>query len=87
MKGSKPLLEASKQFHPNRLYNSIFYWLTAAFAIGVGVLLIWITFQLFTIAFPAIQRFGLSFLTIPSWNPVEEIYGALPQIYGTLVSS
>lgn len=33
------------------------------------------------------RAFGISFLWSSSWDPVEEIFGALPFIYGTLVSS
>ena len=36
---------------------------------------------------PAIRQFGTSFLFSTAWNPVEDKYGALPQIYGTLVTS
>jgi len=38
-------------------------------------------------AFPAITKFGLSFLTSSSWDPVKDQFGALPAIYGTLLSS
>lgn len=38
-------------------------------------------------AFPAIQKYGLGFLFSSNWNPVKEEYGALPMIYGTIVSS
>jgi phosphate transport system permease protein len=38
-------------------------------------------------ALPAMQRFGLHFLVSRAWNPVKEQFGALPFIYGTLVSS
>jgi phosphate transport system permease protein len=38
-------------------------------------------------AMPAITRFGFSFITNSTWDPVKEIYGALPAIYGTLLSS
>ena len=38
-------------------------------------------------AWPSIKAFGWSFLTTSEWNPVTEKYGALPAIYGTLVSS
>lgn len=40
-------------------------------------------------AWPAIHTFGLSFLWTRTWNPVtdREVYGVLPMIYGTLVSS
>jgi phosphate transport system permease protein len=33
------------------------------------------------------KEFGPSFLWASTWDPVEDIYGALPFIYGTLVSS
>jgi phosphate transport system permease protein len=70
-----------------RLVDRIFLGLTCAFAIFIAVVLVWITVSLFSIAYPAIARYGLGFLTTARWNPVEEIYGALPQIYGTIMSS
>ncbi len=36
---------------------------------------------------PAIRAFGLRFLYTSSWDPVQDEFGALPFIYGTLVSS
>jgi phosphate transport system permease protein len=36
---------------------------------------------------PSIRKFGFAFLTGRSWNPVTGQFGALPFIYGTLVSS
>lgn len=38
-------------------------------------------------AWPAIRRFGWGFLVGSDWDPVAERFGALPFIYGTLVSS
>jgi phosphate transport system permease protein len=38
-------------------------------------------------AWPAIARFGWGFLTSRSWNPVSGEFGALPFIFGTVVSS
>jgi len=38
-------------------------------------------------AWPAVRRFGLSFLVESTWDPVAEIYGAAPMIAGTLFSS
>jgi phosphate transport system permease protein len=35
----------------------------------------------------SIERFGLSFLTSESWNPVTEQYGAASSIFGTIVST
>lgn len=67
--------------------DASFFWLTRLFAFGVAAVLIWIAMQVAMQAMPAIQRFGLSFLTSSAWNPVEDNYGVLPMVYGTLVSS
>lgn len=36
---------------------------------------------------PTIKQFGFGFLTGSDWKPAESIFGALPFIYGTVVSS
>ena len=36
---------------------------------------------------PSIRQFGFSFITGREWNPVKSEFGALPFIYGTIVSS
>ncbi|HVN27055.1 MAG TPA: phosphate ABC transporter permease subunit PstC, partial [Candidatus Binataceae bacterium] len=36
---------------------------------------------------PALRQFGLHFLISTDWDPVNDIYGALPFIYGTAISS
>lgn len=64
-----------------------FIWLTAIFAFGVAAALLWIGFQVAIASWPAIQKFGASFLANTTWNPVNDSYGVLPQIYGTLLSS
>jgi phosphate transport system permease protein len=38
-------------------------------------------------AWPAFHAFGFSFFVTDVWNPVKEQFGALPAIYGTLVTS
>lgn len=81
------LIESSQKFHAPRLIDRVFYWLTVVLAVGVGAVLVWITYSLLSIAFPAIAKFHLGFLFTAVWNPVKELYGALPQIYGTIVSS
>ena len=35
----------------------------------------------------SMRQFGLGFLTGRDWNPPQEVFGALPFIYGTLASS
>jgi phosphate transport system permease protein len=38
-------------------------------------------------AWPAFSRFKLAFITREIWNPVQEQYGALSAVYGTVVTS
>jgi phosphate transport system permease protein len=66
-----------------------FIWLTFAFAITIGLILVAIALVIFIESLPAIKAYGLQFLTSSDWNPVggKEKFGALPVIYGTVVSS
>ncbi len=64
-----------------------FVWLTRLLAFAIAAVLLWIALEVAIEAFPAIQRYGLGFLSSTAWNPVKEEYGALPQIYGTLVTA
>lgn len=38
-------------------------------------------------AWPAIERYGLGFLTSSTWDPVADQYGGLVMVYGTLATS
>ena len=69
------LIESSTKFQPGRQINQIFYWITLVLAVGVGVVLLWISYSLLAIAMPSIQKFGLGFLASATWDPVKEIYG------------
>jgi phosphate transport system permease protein len=66
-----------------------FIWLTLAFAISIGLILLAIAIVIAVESLPAIKTFGLGFFTGSDWNPVQgrESFGALPVIYGTVVSS
>lgn len=64
-----------------------FVWLTRLLALAIAAVLLWIALEVAIEAMPAIQKYGLGFLTSTAWNPVKEEYGALPQIYGTLVTA
>jgi len=50
-------------------------------------LLVGILISLFIGAAPAIKEYGLSFLWRSEWDPVENRYGGLVMIYGTLMTS
>ena len=50
-------------------------------------LLVGIVWMLADLAAPAFRQFGTNFFRINDWNPPMDIFGALPFIFGTLVSS
>jgi phosphate transport system permease protein len=70
-----------------RLGDRTFHVLTEASAITVLVILAGVMIALVQGSLPALRAFGLDFFTSQSWNPVTEKFGALPAIYGTLVTS
>lgn len=86
---SSPLPPQRSRSNTEKKLDQFFVGATAAFAVAIGLVLIAIAGVVFIQALPAIQEFGLGFLITSTWNPVEgrEEYGALPMIYGTLVSS
>ena len=71
-----------------RLFGDrIFGLSTLGLALVVLALLIALTIVLIQACLPALQQFGLHFLISTDWDPVNDVYGALPFIYGTAVSS
>jgi phosphate transport system permease protein len=72
---------------PSRFGDKAFEWLTLGMALVVILLVFLIGWQLARGSSLAIQKFGFHFLTTSTWDPVAEQFGALPFIYGTLVSS
>lgn len=67
--------------------DRVFKWLTMVMALSIFALIILIGFELFNGSKLSIQKFGWHFLTTNDWDPVNEVFGALPFIFGTLVSS
>ena len=65
----------------------LFKNLTLLFALSVLGLAFWIALELVKNSGLSMHKFGWSFLWRRTWNPVMEDFGALPFIYGTLVSS
>jgi phosphate transport system permease protein len=57
------------------------------FAACVLIILAGVMLALVIGAVPALLKFGWAFLSTSSWNPVTEVFGAFPAIYGTLVTS
>ncbi len=69
------------------LLDSLFRNLTRLAAFGVLLLLAAILFSLVMGSMPAIHAFGFGFLTSSDWDPVNDKFGALIPIIGTLVTS
>jgi phosphate transport system permease protein len=57
------------------------------FALALPLLIVIILGVLFVEAWPALKRFGAAFPVTSTWDPVGEVYGAAPMIFGTLASS
>lgn len=67
--------------------DKLFQWflrtmglLVIAILLSIGVFISWR-------AWPALSHSGISFLITSTWDPVRDVYGALPVVFGTLVSS
>jgi phosphate transport system permease protein len=67
----------------DRIYRRIL----TALALSLPALIIIILGVLFVGALPALKRFGPAFAWTSTWDPVADIYGAAPMIFGTLASS
>jgi phosphate transport system permease protein len=65
----------------------VFERATALFALGVLSLAVLLLAILIRESLPAIRAFGPGFLLSRTWDPVAEEFGALPFVYGTIVSS
>ncbi len=69
------------------LGDFIFESLSRFMALSVFVVLVAIFVVLYIDAKPAIDSFGTGFLTGEIWAPNMETFGALPSIYGTIIST
>jgi len=65
----------------------IFGWLAQGAAWVTLALLAGILLSLLFGAWPAIEKYGLGFLTRSVWDPVQQDFGGLVMIYGTLATS
>ncbi len=65
----------------------IFEAVVGLFALGIIVLAFLLFRELFMESQLSINTFGTGFLTGSTWDPVNEVFGALPFIFGTIVSS
>jgi phosphate transport system permease protein len=71
----------------NLWLDKVFAWFVSGFALVTVGILFWLSWTIFEKAQPAIQKYGLGFLVSQDWNVADLSFGALPYIYGTLVTS
>ncbi len=67
--------------------DRIFGWMAKGAALLTLGLLLAILTSLTISAWPAISKYGFSFLTSTAWDPVKEEFGGLVMIYGTVATS
>jgi phosphate transport system permease protein len=70
-----------------RIGDGVLYGLTAAAAVTAVLIVGLIAYELVKQAWPAIEEFGLGFVTSRAWDPVKLDFGALDFIYGTAYTS
>ncbi|GAA4016267.1 phosphate ABC transporter permease PstC [Actimicrobium antarcticum] len=70
-----------------RWQDFLFHKITLGFAFSVLLVLVGIIISLVIGAWPAFKEFGPAFITTVEWDPVNDKYGALIAIVGTLSTS
>ena len=70
-----------------RLGDVVLYGLTAAASAAAVVLVFLIGWQIVQDAWPAIEEFGLSFITTEAWDVNQNLFGAASFIFGTAITS
>jgi phosphate transport system permease protein len=77
----------SKKRKDLHLGDKAFYWILKVMAFGIILLLIAFFLMLLKMSWPVLDKMGISFFWFNDWNPVTEDFGALPFIFGTVVTS
>lgn len=67
--------------------DQITHAVTFLFAASVFLVTVFLVYELWIHSGPSRTKFGFHFLTGKTWDPVGEEFGALPFIYGTVLTS
>jgi phosphate transport system permease protein len=70
-----------------RAGDGVAYLVTLASAASILLVTALLVYELYANSAPSRVKFGWSFLAGQTWDPVNDEFGALPFIYGTLVTS
>jgi phosphate transport system permease protein len=82
---TKPVGERKKRVH--NIGDFVFRNTTKIFAFFVFSLVFIMAYEMYRGSTLSIAKFGWSFLVSETWDPVTDKFGALPFIYGTVISS
>ena len=92
--GSRAVSESQKGFIRSKTFlgrlksgDQIAYLITAACAASIFVVTVLLVYELWINSSLARHKFGWNFLFTSTWDPVAGEFGALPFIYGTVVTS
>jgi phosphate transport system permease protein len=83
---SNPVLRARRNL-TDRIGDPLLRGLAGLAAVVAVAAMAGIVYEVIHLAWPAIQEFGLGFVTTNDWNPVTKRFGAAPFLYGTVVTS
>ncbi len=74
---------------PKRRFGAdeVAYGFTLLFALAIIALTVLLVYELWVHSAAARAKFGFSFITATKWDAVNDDYGALPFIYGTIITS
>jgi len=72
---------------PSRVADRVFYAVTCICALGIIVIVGLIVYELVIHSEITLRQFGWKFFTGTNWDPVSGDFGALPFVFGTLVTS
>jgi phosphate transport system permease protein len=87
MFGGAAGLRSRLRWRGENIPDALFRYLAMAFAALIVLLVLGMVIAMTKASWLSIERFGFSFLTTSDWDPVFKEFGALPFIYGTVVSS
>ncbi|HBA88129.1 MAG TPA: phosphate ABC transporter permease subunit PstC [Geobacter sp.] len=65
----------------------VFRYLTTCFAFSILAILALMLYEMTGESMPSIRAFGWKFVSSSDWDAVQGVFGALPYLYGSVVSS
>jgi phosphate transport system permease protein len=83
---SNPVLRVQRNLK-DRIGDPLLRGLSGLAAALAVLVIAGIVYEVIHLAWPAITKFGIGFVTTNDWNPVAKSFGAVPFLYGTAVTS